>query len=95
MTFKPIHDHILVRPMQPYEKKPADPAVIAIADQESQSGIIVSTGNGTPMDDGMTRPLDVKVGDRVVFGEGAGTEVKLKGETLIVLKEGEVLGTLQ
>ena len=94
MTFKPIHDNILIRPKQTHEKVAIDPAVASVADQQSQSGTVVSTGNGISANDGMTNPLDVKVGDQVVFGEGAGTEVKLKGETLIVLKEGEVLGTL-
>ncbi len=93
MTFKPIHDHILIRPKKMHEKAASDPAE-SIADQRSQSGTVVSTGNGISTDDGMTHPLDVRMGDQVVFAEGAGTEVKLKGETLIVLKEGEVLGTL-
>jgi chaperonin GroES len=94
MTFKPIHDHILVRPKEAPEHAIGDPAVASVADQQSQSGTIVSTGNGTPADDGMTRPLDVKVGDQIVFDEGTGTEIKHRGETLIVLKEGDVLGTL-
>ncbi len=93
MTFKPIHDRILVRPKKDHEHAIDEPVVASIADQQSQSGMIVSTGNGTPADDGMTRPLDVKVGDQIVFDEGAGTEIKHRGETLIVLKEGDVLGT--
>ena len=94
MTFKPIHDHILVRPKATRDKAIAGPDIETLADQQSQSGTVVSTGNGTPAEDGMTRPLAVRVGDQVVFGEGVGTEVRLKGEKLIVLKEGDVLGTL-
>jgi chaperonin GroES len=94
MTFKPIRDNILVRPKNISNESVAETAIARVADQQSQSGTVVSTGHGLPMEDGMTRPLVVKVGDQIVFGEGAGTEVKRKGETLIVLKEGEVLGTL-
>jgi chaperonin GroES len=94
MTFRPIHDHILVRPEKAPDKTEAEKIVPDIADQQSQAGKVVATGAGLPDDDGMTRPLDVKLGDRIVFGEGAGTEVKCRGEALIILKEGDVLGTL-
>ena len=94
MTFKPIHDNLLIRPKARSSKFTTELPVTGVADQDSQSGTVVSTGNGMPADDGMTRPLDVKVGDQVVFGEGAGTEIKLNGEALIVLREGDVLGTL-
>lgn len=94
MTVRPIHDHILVRPEKSLEKTDAEKTVPEIADQQSQAGKVVSAGAGLPDEDGMTRPLDIKAGDRIVFGEGAGTEVKCRGEALILLKESDVLGTL-
>ncbi len=94
MTFRPIRDHILVRPEKASEKTADEMITPDIADQQSQAGRIVATGAGLPDEEGMTRPLDVKLGDRIVFGEGAGTQVKSDGEALIILKEGDVLGTL-
>jgi chaperonin GroES len=94
MTVRPIHDHILVRPEKTLEKTDAEKTIPDIADHQSQAGQVVSAGAGLPDEEGMTRPLDVKPGDRIVFGEGAGTEVRCRGEALIILKESDVLGTL-
>ena len=92
MGFKPLQDRVVVSRMAE-ETKTAGGIILPEAAQEKPSeGIIVAVGNGTRGDDGSIMPLDVKKGDRVLFGKWSGTEVKVNGEDLLIMKESDIMG---
>ena len=92
MGFKPLHDRVLVRRVEE-ETKTAGGIILPDTAQEKPSeGEIVATGGGLRNEDGTVTPLDVKVGDRVLFGKFGGTEVKVDGEDLMILRESDILG---
>jgi chaperonin GroES len=92
MAFRPLHDRVLVRRIEA-EAKTAGGIIIPDSAQEKPSeGEIVSVGSGAKADDGTITALDVKAGDRVLFGKWSGTEIKIDGEDLLIMKESDILG---
>ncbi len=94
MTFRPLHDRVLVRRIEAPEKTAGGIIIPDNAKEKPQEGEIVSTGSGARAEDGSITPLDVKAGDRILFGKWSGTEVKVDGEDLIIMKESDVLGVI-
>jgi chaperonin GroES len=94
MTFRPLHDRVLVRRVEAEEKTAGGIIIPDSAKEKPAEGEIVSVGSGTRSDDGKITPLDVKAGDRVLFGKWSGTEVKVDGEDLLIMKESDILGVI-
>jgi chaperonin GroES len=92
MAFRPLHDRVVVRRIEA-DTKTAGGIIIPDSAQEKPSeGEVVAVGEGARDDDGDRIPLDVKVGDRVLFGKWSGTEVKIGGEDLLIMKESDIMG---
>ena len=92
MAFRPLHDRVLVRRIEA-DTKTAGGIIIPDSAQEKPSeGEVIAVGDGARDDDGDRIPLDVKVGDRVLFGKWSGTEVKINGEDLLIMKESDIMG---
>ena len=92
MDFRPLHDRVLVRRAEAEEKTAGGIIIPDTAQEKPQEGEVVSIGSGTRLEDGTVTPLDVKAGDRILFGKWSGTEVKVDGEDLIIMKETDILG---
>ena len=95
MTFRPLHDRVLVRRVTAEEKTAGGIIIPDTAKEKPQEGEIVSVGSGTVNEKGEVRPLDVKAGDRILFGKWSGTEVKIDGKDLLIMKESDVLGVVE
>jgi len=95
MAFRPLHDRVLVRRVEEEQKTAGGIIIPDNAKEKPMQGEIVAAGNGHLQDDGSVRPLDVNVGDLVLFGKWSGTEVKLDGEDLLIMKESDILGILE
>jgi chaperonin GroES len=95
MNFKPLHDRVLVRRVEQEEKTKGGIIIPDTAKEKPQEGEIIAAGPGARKDDGNLVPLDVKAGDRVLFGKWSGTEVKIDGEDLLIMKESDLLGIIQ
>jgi chaperonin GroES len=94
-SFKPLHDRVLVKRV-PSEEKTAGGIIIPDSVQEKpQQGEVVAAGSGARRADGGIEPLGVKVGDRILFGKYAGTEVKIQGVDYLIMKESDILGVLE
>ena len=94
MNFRPLHDRVLVRRIEAEEKTAGGIIIPDNAKEKPAEGEIVAVGTGTRADDGKITPLDVKAGDRVLFGKWSGTEVKVDGEDLLIMKESDILGVI-
>src|SRR6476660_4412696 len=94
LDFSPLHDRVLVRRVEEQETTPSGLIIPDTAKDKPQEGEILAVGKGKIKDDGSVLPLDVKVGDRVLFGKYAGTEMVIEGEPVLVMREEEVLGVL-
>ena len=94
MGFRPLHDRVLVRRIEAEEKTTGGIIIPDSAKEKPQEGEVISVGSGIRADDGKVTPLDVKSGDRILFGKWSGTEVKVDGEDLIIMKESDILGIL-
>jgi chaperonin GroES len=94
MTFRPLQDRILVRRTEAEEKSAGGIIIPDTAKEKPMEGEVVAAGPGARDEAGKLVPLDVKVGDRILFGKWSGTEIKLDGEDLLILKEADVLGIL-
>jgi chaperonin GroES len=94
MSFRPLHDRVLVRRIESDEKTAGGIIIPDTAKEKPQEGVVVSTGPGTRDDHGKLVALDVKAGDTILFGKWSGTEVKVDGEELIIMKESDILGVL-
>ncbi len=94
MAFRPLHDRVLVRRVEAEEKTRGGIIIPDTAKEKPQEGEIVAVGSGTLNDKGDLRALDVKAGDRILFGKWSGTEVKLDGEDLLIMKESDIMGVL-
>ena len=94
MTFRPLHDRVLVRRVEAEEKTAGGIIIPDSAKEKPAEGIIVSVGTGIRAEDGKVTPLDVMAGDRVLFGKWSGTEVKVAGEDLLIMKESDILGII-
>jgi len=95
MTFRPLHDRILVRRIEAEEKTAGGIIIPDTAKEKPQEGEVIATGPGARDDSGKLVPLDVKVGDRILFGKWSGTEIKLNGEDLLIMKESDVMGVIE
>lgn len=94
MKFRPLHDRVLVRRVEQNEKTAGGIIIPDTAQEKPMEGEIVAAGSGTRGDDGSITPLDVKAGDHVLFGKWSGTEVKIDGEDLLIMKESDLLGVI-
>src|SRR3954464_15775214 len=92
MGFRPLHDRVLVRRVEAEAKTAGGIIIPDTAQEKPQEGEVVSVGTGARADDGKVTPLDVKAGDKILFGKWSGTEVKIDGEDLIIMKETDILG---
>ena len=92
--FRPLHDRLLVRRIEADERSKGDIIIPDRAKEKPIEGEVIAVGNGKILDDGGTRPLEVKAGDRVLFGKYGGTDIKLDGEEHLILREDEVLGII-
>lgn len=95
MGFRPLHDRILVRRFDEEEKSLGGIIIPDTAKEKPSEGEIVAVGSGTRGEDGSITALDVKAGDRILFGKYGGTEVKVDGEDLLILRESDVLGIIE
>ena len=95
MTIKPLRDRIIVRRMNEEEKTKGGIIIPDSAKEKPQEGEIISVGAGKVLDDGKIMPLEVKKGDRILFGKYSGTEIKIDVEELLMMREEEVLGILE
>jgi len=95
MKFRPLHDRVVVRRIQEDERTKGGIIIPDTAKEKPQQGEIVAVGPGAPDEEGNVQPLDVKPGDRVLFGKWSGTEVKIDGEELLIMKESDILGVLE
>ena len=95
MGFKPLHDRVLVRRVSEEEKSAGGIIIPDTAQEKPSEGEIVAVGSGIRADDGSVRELDVKAGDRVLFGKFGGTDVKVDGEDLLILRESDILGIVE
>ena len=95
MAFRPLHDRVLVRRIEADEKTAGGIIIPDTAKEKPQEGEIVSVGTGAKAEDGKVTPLEVKAGDRVLFGKWSGTEVKLDGEDVLIMKESDLLGVIE
>jgi chaperonin GroES len=92
MTFRPLHDRVLVRRVEAEEKTAGGIIIPDSAKEKPQEGEVIAIGTGTRDESGKLVPLDVKVGDRILFGKWSGTDVRLDGEDLLIMKESDILG---
>ena len=95
MALKPLHDRILVRRNEAEEQQQGSIIIPDTAKEKPQEAKVLAVGSGRVNDDGKVQPLDVKEGDTVIFGKYAGTEVKVDGEELLIIREDDVLGVLE
>ncbi len=95
MTIRPLHDRVVVRPVEAETKTTGGIVIPDSAAEKSGQGEVIAVGGGTVLDNGEVRPLTVKVGDRVLYGKYSGSEVKVAGETLLVIKESEILAVIE
>ena len=94
MAFRPLHDRVVVRRVDSEEKTAGGIIIPDTAKEKPQEGEIVAVGNGARDDSGSIVALDVKAGDRVLFGKWSGTEVKIDGEDLLIMKESDIMGVI-
>ena len=95
MGFRPLHDRVLIRRVEAEEKSAGGIIIPDTAKEKPMEGEVVAAGPGARSEDGRIVPLDVKVGDRVLFGKWSGTEIKLDGEDLMIMKESDLLGVIE
>lgn len=94
MNFKPLHDRVLIRPLESEEKSAGGIIIPDTAKEKPQEGKVLAVGSGSRDETGKLIPLDVKTGDRVLYGKWSGTEVKIDGEDLLISKESDILGVI-
>jgi len=95
MKFRPLHDRVLLRRLEEEGKTPGGIIIPDTAKEKPQEAEVVAVGPGARGEDGVLHPLDVKPGDRVLFGKWSGTEVKIDGEDLLIMKESDIMGVLE
>ncbi|HTH97967.1 MAG TPA: co-chaperone GroES [Stellaceae bacterium] len=94
MQFRPLHDRVVVRRIEQEERSKGGIIIPDTAKEKPQEGEIVAVGSGARDEQGKVHPLDVKVGDRVLFGKWSGTEIKLDGVEYLVMKESDIVGVI-
>jgi chaperonin GroES len=95
MKFRPLHDRVVVRRVESEEKTAGGIIIPDTAKEKPQEGEIIAVGPGARDEAGKLVPLDVKAGDRILFGKWSGTEVKIDGEDLLIMKESDVMGVIE
>ncbi|RWE34638.1 MAG: co-chaperone GroES [Mesorhizobium sp.] len=95
MKFRPLHDRVLVRRIEAEEKTAGGIIIPDTAKEKPQEGEVIAVGPGARDESGKLTPLDVKVDDRILFGKWSGTEIKLNGEDLLIMKESDILGVIE
>jgi len=95
MKFRPLHDRVVVRRIDEDQKTAGGIIIPDTAAEKPQTGEVIAVGPGARGDDGKVEPLDVKSGDKVLFGKWSGTEVKLDGDELLIMKESDIMGVLK
>lgn len=94
MKFRPLHDRVLVKRVESDEKTAGGIIIPDAAQEKPSEGKVIAVGGGARSEDGKVTPLDVKKGDRVLFGKWSGTEVRVDGEDLLIMKESDIMGIL-
>jgi chaperonin GroES len=94
MSFRPLHDRVVIRRIEESNKTKGGIIIPDTAKEKPQEGEVVAVGSGARDETGKLHPLDVKKGDRVLFGKWSGTEVKINGEDLLIAKESDILGVI-
>jgi chaperonin GroES len=95
MHFRPLHDRVVLRRIEEDERTPGGIIIPDTAKEKPQQGEVIAVGPGARDEKGQLQALDVKAGDRVLFGKWSGTEVKIDGEELLIMKESDILGVLE
>jgi chaperonin GroES len=95
MKFRPLHDRVVIRRLEGEQKTKAGIIIPDTAQEKPQEGEVVAVGPGARDEAGKLIPIDLKAGDRVLFGKWSGTEVKIDGEELVIMKESDVMGVLE
>ncbi len=95
MKFRPLQDRVLIRRLDQEEKTTGGIIIPDTAKEKPMEGEVIAAGPGARDENGELQPLDVKVGDRVLFGKWSGTEVKIDGEDLVIMKESDILGVIE
>ena len=95
MQFRPLHDRVVVRRIEEDERSAGGIIIPDTAKEKPQQGEVVAVGPGARDEKGQLQPLDLKTGDRVLFGKWSGSEVKIDGEELLIMKESDILGVLE
>ena len=93
--FRPLHDKVIVKRVEAEEKSKGGIIIPDTAKEKPQEGEVIAAGPGARGEDGKLHPLDVKAGDRVLFGKWSGTEVKIDGEELMIMKESDIMGVIE
>jgi chaperonin GroES len=94
MAFRPLHDRVVIQRVEEEEKSKGGIIIPDTAKEKPMEGKVIAVGPGARGEDGKIHPLDVKKGDRVLFGKWSGTEVKLDGQELIIMKESDIMGVI-
>ena len=94
MKFRPLHDRVLIESLESEEKTSGGIIIPDTAKEKPQEGKVIAVGPGSKSDDGKVAPMDVKVGDHVLFGKWAGTEVKIDGKEYSIMKEADIMGII-
>lgn len=94
MKFRPLHDRVLVKRLDAEEKTAGGIIIPDSAKEKPMQGEVIAVGSGARSDDGKITPLEVKAGDKVLFGKWSGTEVKIDGDDLLIMKESDIMGIL-
>jgi chaperonin GroES len=95
MQFRPLHDRVVVRRIEEDDRTPGGIIIPDTAKEKPQQGEVIAVGPGARDEKGVVQPLDVKAGDRILFGKWSGSEVKIDGEELLIMKESDILGVLE
>ncbi len=95
MSFRPLHDRVVVRRVDSDEKSAGGIIIPDTAQEKPSEGEVVAVGSGARADDGSITPMDVKARDRVLFGKWSGTEVTIDGEELLIMKESDIMGVIE
>ena len=95
MQFRPLHDRVVVRRIDAEEKSKGGIIIPDTAKEKPQEGEVIAAGPGARDESGKVQPLDVKAGDRVLFGKWSGTEVKIDGQELLIMKESDIMGIVE
>ena len=95
MKFRPLHDRVVVRRLEAEEKTAGGIIIPDTAKEKPMEGEVIAVGPGARDETGKLMPLDVKAGDRILFGKWSGTEVKLDGEELLIMKESDIMGIIE